>query len=197
MKEFQRLRTLAAVPDLDSLKSEMTRLVSSHETLIRSFAFLMQVNSGKQLDLTYYKSRVESLCTTHDSLPERICLAYAAFLIQNFDDLFHLTMNQKNVELLALKSLGYVLISREDLARTKSLVSMKLQDDENALTVLTETFVRMNSVDDLDKLQEAIIEIGEKYEYTSKVYNILSLALVRAGKLNNADKIFRKALAEF
>lgn len=54
----------------------------------------------------------------------------------------------------------------------------------------------MNSVDAMDMIQEQIIEIGEKYEYTSKVYNILAIALVRAGKLNNADKIFRKALSE-
>jgi hypothetical protein len=40
-----------------------------------------------------------------------------------------------------------------------------------------------------------LIELGEKYEYTAKVYNLLALALVRSGKQANADKIF-KAVGE-
>jgi hypothetical protein len=58
-------------------------------------------------------------------------------------------MNQKNIEILSLKTFAYVLINWEDLAKSKSLAALKLQDDENAMTVLTETFTRLNSVDDM------------------------------------------------
>lgn len=45
-----------------------------------------------------------------------------------------------------------MLIHREDLAKSKSLVAMKLQDDENVITVITETFARINNVDDMNEL---------------------------------------------
>lgn len=54
-------------------------------------------------------------------------------------------MNQKNLELEAIKALGYASINREDLARSKALSEMKQSDDENCLTVLTETFVSIVS----------------------------------------------------
>jgi len=37
--------------------------------------------------------------------------------------------------------------------------------------------------------------LGEKNEYSSKLYNILGLAILRSGKLN-ADKIFKKGFSE-
>lgn len=104
-----------------------------------------------------------------------------------------MTMNQKNLELLALKSMAYLMISREDLAKSKSLHEMKSLDDENILTVLTETLVKMSSIDDFESVSDRIVELGEKNDYSIKLYNILGLAIVRSGK-SNADVIFKKAI---
>jgi len=72
---------------------------------------------------------------------ERIIISYLCFLTKNYEKLFHLTQNSKNLELLSLRSFGYLAINREDLAKSKSLSEMKKLDDDNILTVITETLV--------------------------------------------------------
>jgi hypothetical protein len=45
-------------------------------------------------------------------------------------------------------------------------------------------------------MQERLVELGEKIEYSAKLYNMLALVLVWTGKHSNADKIFKKSLTE-
>ena len=73
---------------------------------------------------------------------------------------------------------------------------MKQLDDENILTVLTETLVKLSSIDDFEGMQDRIVELGEKNEYSLKLYNILGLAIIRSGK-SNADVIYKKGIHTF
>lgn len=58
---FQTLWALAASNNMENLRSEMQRMVTVYESLVRSFALLMQINQGKSPDLTYYHERVEAV----------------------------------------------------------------------------------------------------------------------------------------
>ena len=73
---------------------------------------------------------------------------------------------------------------------------MKKRDEDNLLTVLTETLVRLNSIDDFANISDRLVELGEKNEYSLKLYNILGLSIIRSGKLN-ADVIYKKAMQTF
>lgn len=93
-----------------------------------------------------------------------------------------MTHNQKNLELLSIKALSYLAIWWEDLAKSKVLSEMKKRDEDNLLTVLTETLVRLNSIDDFANISDRLVELGEKNEYSLKLYNILGLSIIRSGK---------------
>ena len=52
------------------------------------------------------------------------------------------------MELLSIKAMSYLAIHWEDLAKSKVLTEMKKLDEENLLTVITETLVKTGSIDD-------------------------------------------------
>lgn len=92
--------------------------------------------------------------------------------------------------------MSYLAIRWEDLAKSKVLSEMKKRDEDNLLTVLTETLVRLNSIDDFASISDWLVELGEKNEYSLKLYNILGLSIIRSGK-SNADVIYKKAMQTF
>lgn len=122
-------------------------------------------------------------------------MTYLSYLLSNWEAFFHLTSFTKIPELLALKAFGYLSINREDLAR-KTIEEMRVADDENCLTILAEAAVRIMSEGEMEGVKERIMETGDKNEYTTKLYNLLSLALVRDGKISSGEKVLKKALAE-
>lgn len=134
---------------MEGLKLEMQKLFSTHENMIRALGALIQFQSTNKFDQSYLTRWVEALSETKGELPERIALSYLSFLTANWEPFFQLTMNTKNLELLSIKTLGYVLINRDDLAKSKSVNEMKWIDEENCLTVLSETFALLNSQDEL------------------------------------------------
>lgn len=63
------------------------------------------------------------------------------------------------------------------------------------LVIFTFSFINfLIAKDTIEKEQSKIIEMGEKNEYSIKVYTLLALSMMRENKYDNALKIFNKAL---
>ena len=85
---------------------------------------------------------------------------------------------------------------------------MKNIDEDNCLTTLTQCWIKVytqinfiliqlfksGSQAGLDELITALNELGEKYGYTTKSYNLLAIILVLKDDIDRALKIFESAL---
>jgi hypothetical protein len=122
-------------------------------------------------------------------------LAYVAFLREDWDTLFNLTFQAKNLELLALEALGYVRINREDLAQ-KTVGRMNSTDSDHPLTALAEAFVSQNSVGTISAALSKLQETGERSEWTLRLYELKAIAHARAGDGKAAD-VFKQGWEQF
>lgn len=70
---------------------------------------------------------------------------------------------------------------------------MRAVDEDHTLTVLAEVGLRLTG-GDFEGLQDRVVELGEKNDYSVKIYNLLALSLVRQGK--SAQKVLSKGLGQ-
>jgi len=75
---------------------------------------------------------------------------------------------------------------------------MKSSDEDNCLTTLSLCWLRIHSSNSstgsLDEVITSLNELGEKYGYTTKTYNLLATVLMLKNDTDRALKIFESAL---
>lgn len=120
------------------------------------------------------------------------------FFEKEWNKFFCLLNSTKQIELLALKAIGYLEINRLDLAEQVTN-QMKAVDEDNCLTTLTLCWVRLHKAPShgtIEGLITTLNELGEKNGYTTKTYNLLGITLMVKGEPEKAVKILENGLNE-
>jgi tetratricopeptide (TPR) repeat protein len=88
-------------------------------------------------------------------------------------------------------------INRVDLAE-QTLKQMRSVDEDSVLTTLAQVWITLHqgSTSSFDSLIALLNEMGEKYGYTTKTYNLLALVLMIKNDHERALKIFESAINE-
>lgn len=194
LKNFYLIRILADLGDLPRLKAHMSTIFESHSSLVQSAGSLVQYLVSGKVDQEYLNGEIEKVVKSPSTYSESqlSVLVYLTYLLKDYDRLFELTNNTNNIELLSVKLCGYVEIYRYDLAK-QVLEKLKEIEDDNCLTNLWEIILAFASKESIEKWREKVVELGEKNEYTLKIYVLLGLTMMRDGKFDNAGKVFDKA----
>jgi coatomer subunit epsilon len=95
---------------------------------------------------------------------------------------------------------AYLKINRSDLAE-QTLRVMKSVDEDAVLTTLASCWIHIHSSTTsqstpTDSLIASLNEMGEKYGYTLKTYNLLAIALMLNQDYERAMKVFDSALTQ-
>jgi tetratricopeptide (TPR) repeat protein len=124
-------------------------------------------------------------------------LVYFFYLNEDYNKLFFLLNKTKNLEYLALKAAAYLKINRPDLGE-QTLKQMRAIDEDNVLTNLVWCWLNLHqanlSSQSYDSLISYLNEMGEKYGYSPKTYNLLALVLMLKSDYERALKIFESAV---
>ena len=194
LKSFFMIRILAELGDMPRLKALMTKMYEKHDEMVQLAGCLIQyfVSGNVAFDV---EGEIQKALKAPNSYPisHMTVLVYITYLTKDYDNLFHLTNRTKNLEFLSVKFLGYLQIYRYDLAK-ETLNQMQSLDDDNCLSGICEAILGFVAKDEIDKSREKIVELGEKNEYTIKIYTLLGLTMMRENKFENALKVFDKAL---
>lgn len=194
LKNFFMIRILAELGDLPKLKAIMTQIYEKHDSMVQLSGMLVQYFVTSKLDNNLEEEVSKAIKSLNSySLSQLIVLTYLKYLTQDYDSLFQLTSHTKNLELLSIRFCGFLQIYRYDLAK-EALTQMQAIDDDNCLTGICEALIGFIAKDKIEKSQEKIVELGEKNEYTIKIYTLLALTMMRDNKFENAVKVFDKAL---
>jgi hypothetical protein len=98
-----------------------------------------------------------------------------------------------------LKVAAYLKINRVDLGE-QTLKQMRAVDEDNVLTTLAQCWLILYqtnlSSQSCDSLISFLNEMGEKYGYSPKTYNLLAIVLMLKSDYERALKIFESAISE-
>lgn len=128
-----------------------------------------------------------------------VTLVYYYTLEKQWNNLFQLLNNTKNIEFLALKLVAYLQINRLDLAE-KTLSQLRAVEEDHCLVTLGNCWLTLHNpkvpIQSYDKLIQNINELSDKFGYSLKTYNILGTILMIKGENEKAAQIFETALTE-
>lgn len=126
-------------------------------------------------------------------------LVYYYLIDKQFNNLFQLLNDTKNMEFLGIRMMGELQINRTDLAR-KTLSKMKAIEEDNCLIVVCQAWLSLHDpkapLQTCEQIINNLNELSQKFGYTIKTYNILGIVLMIQGEIDKASQIFENALVE-
>ena len=126
-------------------------------------------------------------------------LVYYYYLDKQYNNLFQLLHESKNIEFLNVRLFAQIEINRFDLAE-KTLKEMQGVEEDNCLVTLSSCWLSLHNPKSPISVHEKVIgqlnELSEKFGYTLKTYNILATALMERGDFEKASQIYETALNE-
>lgn len=119
-----------------------------------------------------------------------VTLVYYYMLEQQWNNLFQLLNNTKNIEFLAIKLIAYLQINRIDMAE-KTLNQIRSVEEDHCLTTLCTCWLTLHNpkapLSSFEKLIQNVNELSDKFGYSLKTYNILGTVLMIKGEYDKAS----------
>eukprot|EP00347_Sterkiella_histriomuscorum_P010580 403375732 len=202
LKNLLTVRSLTCRNDFQQLKQFMQTLFSdpNQKQEVANFSLLVQYLAQKKIDVQFLQNTFDEWIRDPQSVQANVTLftlmVYYFYIEEDYNRLFYLLNNSKNLEFLSLKLVAYLRINRADLGE-QVLKQMKAIDEDSCITALSECWLNIHSSGQnftTDTLINTLNELGEKYGYTTKTYNLLAISLMLKLDLDRAAKIFESAL---
>ena len=172
---------------------------------VQHIKILVQYLAQKKIDVNHVLnmhdllSKQPALQTEAEHQVTMVTLVYYYMLEQQWNNLFQLLNNTKNIEFLALKLIAYLQINRIDMAE-KTLNQIRSVEEDHCLTTLCTCWLTLHNpkapLSCFDKLIQNVNELSDKFGYSLKTYNILGTVLMIKGEYEKASQIFETAMNE-